>query len=175
MALASGVCRNDYLGDGSTEVYAYGFKIYDESELLVIVRDTDDVETTLTLTTDYTVDGVRDSDGGEITLVDDDQDWLDAEGDLKTGYTLTIRRILPYTQTTDIRNQGTFYPETHEDALDRIVMLVQQLANDVAGAIKLPQTVDPADYTMRLPVLTGQAGKLVAVNATEDGFELVDP
>ncbi|WP_206208729.1 hypothetical protein, partial [Vogesella mureinivorans] len=40
----------------------------------------------------------------------------------------TIERVLAIRQDTDLRNQGEFLAETHEDAFDRLTMIVQRLA-----------------------------------------------
>ena len=77
--------RTDATGNSTTADYDYTFRILNEEHLLVTVRDPDtDEETELTLTTDYTVDGVGDVGGGQISLVDADQDWLD--DDLKSDW-----------------------------------------------------------------------------------------
>ena len=58
MTISSTTDRNDYTGNASTGTYAYGYKIFANTDLVATVRDTDGVETTLTLTTHYTVTGV---------------------------------------------------------------------------------------------------------------------
>lgn len=45
---------------------------------------------------------------------------------LPAGYKISIERSTPVTQEASIRNQGGFFPEIHEDALDKLTMLVQQ-------------------------------------------------
>jgi hypothetical protein len=129
MTLAVG-SRNDYVSLGNTADFDYSFKIFSQTHLLVTVRSPAGVETTLTLTTDYSVDGVGNPAGGQITLVAG-KDWM-TDGFLTIGWAITIIRFLPLTQEADIRNQGEFYPETHEDVFDRITMLIQQL-NELLG------------------------------------------
>ncbi len=71
---------------------------------------------------------------------------------LTEGEKITILRELSVTQQFfDPSNQSNLYPETLEDATDRLVMLVQQVNEDVQRAIKLPvdreatdEEVDPA-------------------------------
>lgn len=168
MTIASEISRVDYIGNGAVDTYAYTFRVFDDSHLLVTIRDTSDVETTLTLTTDYTVTGVGTS-GGNVVLVDADQSWLDADGDLLTGYTLTIRRVLPLTQETDIRNQGDFYPESHEDEFDKLVMVDQQQQAQIDGSFRLPETIDPGDVSTVLPIPV--ANRTIGWNATADALE----
>jgi len=171
MALSSATSRVSYTGDGATSVYAYTFRIFANTDLLVTVKDTSDVETTLALTTDYTVSGVGEASGGNVTLVDSSQAWLDGDGDLLTDYVLTIRRVRPLTQTTDIRNQGDFLPETHEDSFDHGIMVAQQQQDELDRSIKLPETLDPSDFDLNLPTnFADSPNQAVLVNADGDGL-----
>jgi hypothetical protein len=168
MTVASTVSRVDYTGAGNTNTYDYTFRIFDESELLVTVRDTDDIETRLTLTTDYTVTGVGASDGGTIVLVSANQAWLESDGDLKSGYALSIRRVCELTQETDIRNQGAFFPETHENVFDKLTFIDQQQQDEIGRSIKLPETVDPEDVDTHLPLPS--PGLAIGWNSSGDGL-----
>lgn len=171
MSIASTTNRNTYTGNGSVSSYDYTYRIFEGTDLLVTVKDTDDVETTLTITTDYTVDGVGDLSGGSIQLVDSGQAWLDGDGDLLTGYIITIRRVVPITQETDIRNQGEFFPEIHEDQFDRSIMIAQQQQDEIDRSMKLSETTDPADFDTALPAaLVGAVSTAVVTNSTGDGF-----
>lgn len=162
--------RMDYTGNGTVSTYSYTYRIFSNTDLLVTVRDTSDVETALTLTTDYTVTGVGGGSGGTIVLVNASQTWLTA-GKLKSGYVLTIRRVRPLKQLTDIRNQGAFYPEVHEDAFDSLVMIAQQHQDEIDRSMKLPETIDPADFDTELPAdLAANPGSSIIVNDTGDGF-----
>jgi hypothetical protein len=68
--------------------------------------------------------------GGSITLA----------SALTDGYALTIVRQVPITQETDLRNQGSFFAETHEDVFDRLTMVAQQLQEQIDRSAKLPVT-----------------------------------
>ncbi len=63
---------------------------------------------------------------GNIVLTNNGQAWLTG-GNLTTGYTLTVQRIVPLEQDASIRNQGDFYQEYLETALDYLMMGLQQL------------------------------------------------
>ena len=171
MSLSSTNNRNDYVGNGNVDTYAYSFRIFDETDLLVTVRNTSDVETTLVLTTDYTVTGVGDAGGGNVVLVNSGQAWLDGGGDLLTNYALTIRRVRPLTQTTDIRNQGSFFPETHEDSFDHSIMIDQQLDEAIDRAVKLPETIASSVFDPTLPTdIAESPNGVVCINPTGDGW-----
>jgi hypothetical protein len=125
MTIQSTNNRMDYTGTASASVYAYNFKIFSSADLTVTIRATDNTETTLTLTTDYTVDGVGTLSGGNVTLVNASQSWL-TSGNLKSGYHLTIRRVEDLLQETDLRNEGNYFPEDVEDQFDRCIAIDQQ-------------------------------------------------
>ncbi len=157
MTLASNVSRVDYVGNGATDTYPYTFKIFSESDLRVTVRSTDGVETTLSYPTDYAVTGARSPSGGDVILT---------AGNLTTGYALTLRRVRQSTQSTDIRNQGAFFPEIHENALDHQVMLVQQQEDDLARAIKIPETEAGTPGGTTLPAAAQRASKVLGFDGS---------
>lgn len=163
MTLNSTTARNDYVGNGATSSYSYTFRITAASDLTVTKRDTAGVETTLALTTDYTVSGVGSGSGGTITLT---------AGALPSGYALTIRRVLPLTQPTDLRNQGPFLAETHETVFDRLTMIVQQLQDVITRSVRVSETNGP--FNPLLPSTISQSGgKYLAVNTTGTAFDLI--
>lgn len=171
MSLSSSTNRISYTGNGAVDTYAYTFRIFDQGDLLVTVRNTSNVETTLTIATDYSVTGVGAAAGGNVVLVNSAQAWLDGDGDLLTGYVLTIRRVVDLVQDTDIRNQGDFYPETHEDTFDYLTMIDQQQQDEVDRSIKLPETISSADFDPTLPSdILDNPDTVLTVNATGDGF-----
>ncbi|WP_329799812.1 phage tail fiber protein, partial [Klebsiella pneumoniae] len=116
MTVSTQVSRNEYTGNGATTQYDFTFRILDKSHLLVQTLDTSENIVTLTLGTDYTVTGVNRYNGGKVVLT----------SALPAGYKISIERSTPVTQEASIRNQGGFFPEIHEDAFDKLTMLVQQ-------------------------------------------------
>ena len=140
MTISSENRKNQYDGNDSTTVFPYTFRITDQTQLEVILLDADGVtETTLTLSTHYTVSGVGDAGGGNVTYP--------VSGDpLATGETLTIRRNVPIKQLTDFENQGGFFADNHEDAFDYLTMVCLQLQEEIDRCPKLAATSeDDAD------------------------------
>ena len=171
MSLANANNRNDYTGNDTTATYGYTFRVFLNSDFVVTVRNTTTgVETTLTLTTDYTVTGVLSASGGNIVLVDAAQDWISASSFLDTGYKITIRRIVTLDQGTDIRNQGDFYPEVHEDFFDKAIMIDQQQQEDITRSMKLPETVTSSDFDAALPTDIATANATLIVNPAGTGI-----
>jgi hypothetical protein len=172
MTISSATNRNNYTGNASTATYAYSFRIFANTHLIVTVRNTDDEETTLALTTDYTVTGVGSASGGNIVLVSSGQAWLTG-GFLKNNYALSIRRSLPLTQLTDIRNQGDFYPEGHEDQFDKLVMIDQQQQDILDRTMRLPETITSSAFNPTLPSDISDAAsadKVLLINPTNNGW-----
>lgn len=123
-----------YSGTGSTGPFTFSFKVFQASDVLVVkVNNTTSIETTLALTTDYTVSLNADQNanpGGTITLV----------APLAVGYNMVISSQVPYLQETDLTNQGGFYPEVITDSLDKLTIEVQQIKLDTDRSAKLPIT-----------------------------------
>jgi len=161
MGLSSTTSRVAYTGNNTTDTYAYTFKVFAASDLLV-TKVIGRVESTLILNTDYTVTGVGSVSGGNIVLTG---------GNLATGHKLVIRRVRPLTQTTDIRNQGTYYPETHENQFDKLVMQDQQQQDEINRSVKLPESVATSAFNPTLPVGTpGTLSKAPITNSTGTGW-----
>ncbi|MCA3247394.1 MAG: hypothetical protein ING29_13055 [Azospirillum sp.] len=128
MTVASATAKSGpYTGNGSQTVFAYGFKVFANTELRVIRTSIAGADTILTLATDYTVSGVGADGGGNVTCTTAPA----------TGEKITILRNVPLTQLTDLRQQGGFYPEVHERVFDRLAMAVQQVNEKVERSIKV--------------------------------------
>lgn len=131
MTVSSTTTKNSYSGNGSLTVFAYGFKIFDEDDIEVILRnDATNTETVQTITTDYSVSNVGNANGGNITFV----------AAPASGITVVLRRASPLTQTTDYTPNDPFPAESHEDALDKLTFISQQLQEELGRSIKLSRT-----------------------------------
>lgn len=165
MGVSTATNRNDYTGTGALSSYDYDFRIFEASDLEVIVRDPDGVETLLVIATDYEVNDVGEEPGGDIDLVDLDQAWL-TSGNLTTGWHLSIRRVMPLVQDTDIRNQGAYFPDVIEDQFDKLVMIDQQQQDEIDRSIKVPASEDSTG--MEVPAVEVRAGNLFGWDADGD-------
>jgi len=122
-----------YVGSGSTGPFAFPFKVFAASEVVVTTSViATGVETVLgageyTVTLNAEQDG---NPGGSITLA----------SALPATKNLVITSAVPLTQPVDINNQDGFFAEVIEDALDRAMIAAQQLKVDVDRAVKLPLT-----------------------------------
>jgi hypothetical protein len=130
MTVSSTTTKNSYSGNGSTTTFAYGFKIFANTDLTVILRSALGAETVQTLTTHYTVSNVGVDGGGNVVFV----------AAPASGVTVVIRRNMALTQSTDYVANDPFPAATHEDALDRLTFISQQIQEEVNRSIKLSRT-----------------------------------
>lgn len=131
MTVSTEVDHNDYTGNGVTTSFPYTFRIFHKSDLMVQVVDLNENITELILDTDYTVTGAGGYTGGNVVL----------PSPLTNGYKISISRELPVTQETDLRNQGKFFAEVHENAFDKLTMLIQQVRSWFSLALRKPSFV----------------------------------
>lgn len=131
MTVSTEVDHNEYTGNGVTTSFPYTFRVFNESDLVVQVVDLDENIAVLALDTDYIVTGAGGYNGGNVIL----------SKALVNGYQISISRELPVTQDTDLRNQGKFFAEVHEDAFDKLTMLIQQVRSWFSLALRKPSFV----------------------------------
>lgn len=128
MTISTATNKAQFSGNGVTTAFPFAFKTFVAGDLDVYLTSALGVDSTLALTTHYTISLSGDQDaspGGTLTM-------LTAPA---TGETLTILRSIDATQLTDITNGGGFYPQVIENALDKLTMLAQQNAEKLDRAI----------------------------------------
>ncbi|MED5693602.1 hypothetical protein [Enterobacter hormaechei] len=131
MTVSTVVDHNDYTGNGVTTSFPYTFRIIKKTDLAVSVVDLSENMTVLVLDTDYTVTNAGGYSGGNVVLT----------SPLATGWQISIARELEPTQETDLRNQGKFFAEVHEDAFDKLTMLIQQVGSMFRLALRKPSSI----------------------------------
>ncbi len=131
MTVSTVVDHNDYTGNGVTTSFPYTFRIFKKTDLAVSVVDLNENITVLVLDTDYTVTNAGGYNGGSVVLT----------APLATGWQISIARELEPTQETDLRNQGKFFAEVHEDAFDKLTMLIQQVGSMFRLALRKPSSI----------------------------------
>ncbi|MEG6305262.1 hypothetical protein UXP06_11790 [Enterobacter ludwigii] len=131
MTVSTVVDHNDYIGNGVTTSFPYTFRIFKKADLTVSVIDLSENITVLALDTDYTVTNAGGYNGGSVVLT----------APLTNGWQISIARELEPTQETDLRNQGKFFAEVHEDAFDKLTMLIQQAYSAYRLALRKPSSI----------------------------------
>jgi len=148
-------------GTDLATLYPFTFKIFATSDLVVVHRDADGVETTLTMNAPdgYSVSMNPDQDaapGGSIT-------YPVSGSPLPAGETLTIVSDVPETQGTVLPNAGGWFPKTVERALDRVTVLVQQLREVQNRSISFP--ISDPETGSSLPGVADRRSKVLAFDA----------
>ena len=132
MTISSTTVKNSYSGDGSQTTFVYGYKIFANTDIKVIIRSAAGTETVKSLTTHYTVTGVGNASGGNVVFT---------SGNIPTNTeTVVLIRDVPQTQAIDYIANDPFPAETHEEGLDRATMTTQQVQEELDRAIKISRT-----------------------------------
>ena len=157
MTISTTNIKNSYAGNSNTSVFQYTFKILANTELQVIIRASSGTETVKTLTTHYTVSGVGNASGGNVTFT---------SGNIPaTGETVVIRRVTAQTQNLDLVENDPFSAETVESAFDKLTSINQELQEQLDRSIKVSRTA-----TITTPEITddasARAGKLLGFDST---------
>lgn len=116
-------------GNGVTTLFNYNFLIPSATDAIVTITNTNvsPAATTTLASSQYVITGIDDSAGGTVQ-------YPTSGPALAAGWYITISRILPFIQTYQISNQGDFYPQVVESALDYQMMCLQQLSTQIAAA-----------------------------------------
>jgi hypothetical protein len=157
MAVSSTTNKVSYSGNGSTTVFAYTFKIFADGDLDVYIRSSTGTETLKTLTTDYTVSNAGVDGGGNVTF-----GTAPASGE-----TVVIQRKLALTQGTDYVENDPFPAESHEEALDRLTFITQQMQEELDRSIKasVTNTISSTEFAISA---ADRANKIFAFDGSGD-------
>ena len=196
MAVSSTSTTVSYTGNGSTTSFAVTFPFQGTgatAELEVVQRTiATGVEAVLSYTTHYTVTGGNGSTGAVVAA--------SAPADTVQWH---IRRATTRTQTVDYTANDPFPADTHELALDRLAMSVQELqeASDRSFKVSRTNSITTPEFTdaaaaraskalgfssdgnslavvdsIILPTsIASAAGKMIRVNSGETAYEFQTP
>jgi len=155
MTVTSTNQKVQFNGNGSTTVFAYNFKIFAQTDLSVILRSAAGTETTQQLTTNYTVSGVGEASGGNVTMGTAPA----------SGTTLTILRVQPNLQGLDLVPNDPFPAGSMEDALDKLTFMVQTHDEEIGRSIKASttNTIGNTEFTVSA---TDRANKLFSFDSS---------
>lgn len=138
MTVSSATYRNSFNGNGTTDTFAYTFRILSNAHISVYVDGV-----LKTLTTHYTITGVGASGGGNIVFV--------TPPPTGTANVVAIRNMT-LTQETDYVENDPFPAATHEEALDKLTMIVQEINERVDRTVHLVPSSTYADLEIDDPV-----------------------
>jgi hypothetical protein len=134
MTVSTTTIKNSYSGNGSTTAFSYTFKVFASSEVKVIVRTdstgAESVRAEGSGSTNYAVTGVGEAGGGTVTFVTAPA----------SGETVVILRDTALTQATDYQPADPFPAESHEDALDKLTHITQEIQEELDRSFKVSRT-----------------------------------
>lgn len=163
MTLEANDRRYTYAGNGVTTVFT-GPRAFDSTHIAVYLINDDTGATTTVDTDDYDLGGIG-----------DDQTAVTMDTAPASNYTLLILRTVPYTQETDITNQGRFLPSVLENALDWVVMQIQQLKEYIDTQLAIiTGTTDPATVDPDTILNFGTISYLIPIRTIADTTKTVD-
>ena len=155
MTVSSTTVKKSYNGNGSTAGFTYDFLINSTAELKVIIRSSAGTETVKSLSSHY---NISDSVGsGTVTFT---------SGNIPAnGETIILIRDTNLTQGTDYVENDPFPSASHESALDKLTLQVQEVQEELDRAIKLSRT-NTMTSTQFTVGSTDRASKVLAFDSS---------
>ncbi len=138
--------RVHYVADGVQTAFTFPFPIFEASDLEVLVNNT-------LANFGFTIEGAGLSGGGTIRY---------AVAPLASTR-ITILRRLTIERVTDFQSNGVLRAMTLNDELDRQVASLQEVRDDVTGAVRLDRSEAPAG--MVLPLRGARADQLLGFDS----------
>jgi hypothetical protein len=155
MTVSTQTAKVTVLGNGVQTVFNYNFEIPAKSQADLYLTTAAGV-TTLIAQSAWSMTGAGVATGGTFTYP------LAGVG-IVTGSRLTLLRNVPEQQSTNLINQGAYYPEAVEGGLDTQMFTIQQLRENVDRAIVGPVT--EATIGPPLPPATQRANQLLGFDS----------
>lgn len=151
--------KNIYVGNGATTVFPFTFNMVEANpdHIKVYVSNDNGVDVE---TDNYTVD----MDEHNITYPKNGTP-------LENGKKITIARELPLFQLLNLVNQGPFFAEELEKALDKEMMIIQQLKEQLSRTLSMGISVDGDAFNSFVPLVPGKSFR---INDDGTGFETTE-
>jgi hypothetical protein len=124
-----------YIGNGSTKIFPFPFKIIQNSDLTVSVN-------TVYIGNGFYIEGAGNENGGSVIFYEAPV----------TGATIIIERHVPHDRSTDYLNGGALDAQTLDNDFDRIIMMIQDLDAYNYGS---------TNYSTRIETYTATSGQTV--------------
>lgn len=157
MTISSTINRVSYTGNGVTTAFSFPYYFLADADLVVVETViATGVQTTKTLTTDYTVSGAGDANGGTVTAVTAPASTV----------TWTIYRDPEATQKTDFVDNDPLPASSIENPLDKLTMIAQRSRDLIGRSLRQPDG-DSANIDTLPPKVT-RASKYLAFDADGD-------
>lgn len=112
--------------------FAFTFRIFDSSDMRVVLRDTDGNDTVLVSGTDYTLSAGPWDSGGTVTTT------VNVQGSI--GEQILLKANIGTDQSTDFTNGDAFDQESVERMLDKAFLVLKQLQENIGRVFTLQET-----------------------------------
>lgn len=150
-----------FTGNGSTTSFPFAFKVF-SAEDVAVKRAENGVESAVTSGITVTLNADQDtSPGGTVVF---------AVAPTATQ-TIAIVDATELSQGTDLPTGGKYQAEVVENALDKLTILLQQIAELTGRALTLPATAASASTELPAPA----AGKVIGWDDAGTGLRNIDP
>jgi hypothetical protein len=144
-------------GNGVTTAFPFTFKVFSASDLEITYTSAAGIASVITSGFSVVLNADQDANpGGTIT-------YPLSGSPMASPETLVAIGDLEYEQGTDITNASRFLPQAVEDALDRAVILMQQLKEKLSRALLF--SVNDTTTEVEIPQAATRAGKYLAFDA----------
>ena len=156
MTVSTTIVKNSYNGDSTTATFNFTFKVLANTELKVIIRSANATETIKTLNTHYSITGIGNANGGSITFT---------AGNIPSSTEqVVLIRETAQTQNIDYLSNDPFPAETHEEGLDKSIIITQELQEQINRSIKLSRTntINSTEFSIGA---ADRAGKILGFDA----------
>lgn len=153
----------EYAGNDVATAFSVPFAFQANTDLVVTLT-TDGVDDEQTLITDYTVSGAGGTSGTVTMVVAPPADT-----------TLRIERVVDLTQEINLRTYGDFSPATHEAALDKLTMAVQQVQRDAEASTEgLDTAFDELETSVAADIAAIEANVEAMSASLDSALELLN-
>lgn len=159
MTVQKNLVKNIYIGNASATKFAITFDIPESHPeyLRVYIGSGSNVEETKNYTADLKAKTITYPKSGEP---------------LPAGQKIIIMRELPLSQLLDLVNQGNYYAEDVEDALDILTLISQQISEKLSRALVFNVDIDTSMFDNIIPFEAGKSFRVsddgTHIETTED-------
>lgn len=158
MTVSSSTSAQTFNCDGTTTVFTCPFRVLESSELVgYLITVATNASVPLVNGTDFAVTGVGAANAIATTTTT-----------YSSAYQVNFRRRTQRLQLTDYRDNDPFPAESHENALDRLTHVVQELDTDLGRALLAPEP----ETGITLPSAEDRADRLLGFDSDGDPVAL---
>ena len=163
MPISTTLNKKQYNCNGAQTAFAFPYKCFAAADMLIVITDSLGAETTLVLSTGYTVAPTNNDykNGCVVTTIGADSPYA-------VGNKITLVRVLTLGQSADFEPYGNLPSNTIDNVADKLMMVAQQLDEKISRQMIAPITDPTAE--LEIPNKTDRANKFQAFDA--DGLPI---